>query len=516
MAGSELQEEVTEAYLGSYSYLIPNRMTGRVEFIGEDPSKKFYVLKLQPQGGSAITYYLDKQTFLPAKTERADAERTRITFYSDWREIDGTKMAFQTKQTSGDPRSEASVTVQEVRFNTEIAHNLFAKPEEVTSDANFASGQSARDIPFEINGNHIYLQGQINSKPIWFVLDTGAGSSVISLEKAKALGLKLEGNFEARGAGGGSASASFVKGISYGVAGMELTNQFLVAIPIDMLKPFEGRAMEGILGYDFINRFVIEIDYVKKVIHLYDPKTYHYEGSGEILHITFDHNLPYVKGSVAAPGLESIESTFLIDTGASASLSLNKPFVDSHKLLERVAKTVQAAYAGGVGGESKRLLGRWPNLKLGNVKIENVVAAFTQDTGGAHADPNHAGLIGGEILQRFKVIFDYSHQQMILEPNENFAKSYDAELSGLYLIAKGEDLKIFTVFRIMENSPAGEAGLKEEDVIMAIDGKSANEFTLEMIRQLFRTGDGKEYQLSIKRGNSHDLLQIRIKLRKLI
>src|SRR5437879_6130049 len=64
----------------------------------------------------------------------------------------------------------------------------------VSTDLQFASGQSARRIPFELVGNHIYLRGSVNnSEPLWFLLDTGAAGSYLDVQRAKALGLGVLG-----------------------------------------------------------------------------------------------------------------------------------------------------------------------------------------------------------------------------------------------------------------------------------------------------------------------------------
>src|ERR1700730_17017362 len=55
-------------------------------------------------------------------------------------------------------------------------------------DLHFGSIQSARRIPFEFVGNHIYLRARVNdSEPLWFLLDTGATASYLDVQKAKAL-----------------------------------------------------------------------------------------------------------------------------------------------------------------------------------------------------------------------------------------------------------------------------------------------------------------------------------------
>jgi len=58
---------------------------------------------------------------------------------------------------------------------------------------------------------------------------------------------------------------------------------------------------------------------------------------------------------------------------------------------------------------------------------------FSQDRKGAFASSVINGVIGGEFLRSFKVIFDYSHQQIILEPNEHLGETsaYSTEMSGI-------------------------------------------------------------------------------------
>ncbi len=67
--------------------------------------------------------------------------------------------------------------------------------------------------------------------------------------------------------------------------------------------------------------------------------------------------------------------------------------------------------------------------------------------------------------------------------------------------------------RLIEDSPATEAGLREGDVIVALDGQPAAEFTLEQVREPFRQ-EGREYRLGIRRGE--ELLEVRIRLRRLV
>ena len=102
---------------------------------------------------------------------------------------------------------------------------------------------------------------------------------------------------------------------------------------------------------------------------------------------------------------------------------------------------------------------------------------------------------------------------MILEPNRYFSESYEYDMSGLLLIAEGNDFKTLKVRHLIEDSPATAAGLREGDVISAVNGTLASKLSLEQVRTMFKK-EGQSYLLSIKRGDER--IQIRIRLRKLI
>ena len=49
------------------------------------------------------------------------------------------------------------------------------------------------------------------------------------------------------------------------------------------------------------------------------------------------------------------------------------------------------------------------------------------------------GIIGTEILRRYKVIWDYPHSRVVLEPNNRVSEPYEYNMSGLSLVADGID-----------------------------------------------------------------------------
>jgi Aspartyl protease/PDZ domain len=382
------------------------------------------------------------------------------------------------------------------------------KPAEVVPRVRFASGKSALKIPFELFGNLILLQVRVNnSDSLRFILDTGADTSVIDAQRAKALRLEPQGKIVASGAAG-SAEATFTKGVLVSLSGVELLDQTIYVLPLDSLSAL-GRKIDGVLGNDVLKEFVVEIDYLAGTINLYEPQSYRYSGSGEFIPLTMDDGLLFVRASITPQGLAPIEGKFEIDSGSTGAILLNTPFVQRHNLLATVPKAIQTN-TGGVGGTAKMLRGRVNNVRLGRFVIDHPITHFSQATQGDYASSKYDGLIGDQILRRFKVIVDYSRRRMILEPTAHFSEPYEIDMSGIELVADGDDLLIDDVD---ENSSAAEAGVKGGDLLLAINGRPAAEFTLDQIRTMFMQ-DGKEYSLRLKRDGK--VLQIKLKLKRII
>jgi len=122
-------------------------------------------------------------------------------------------------------------------------------------------------------------------------------------------------------------------------------------------------------------------------------------------------------------------------------------------------------------------------------------------------------LVGGEILRRFTVIFDYAHGHMILEPNEHLKDAFLWDASGIVSLRLVPESGKFLINSVLQGSPASEAGLREGDLIQSIDGLSSDHFTLHQVQSIFLRV-GAEHHLTVQRANQ--LLKVDIKLRKLL
>lgn len=288
----------------------------------------------------------------------------------------------------------------------------------------FASGNSALKIPLEIDNNIILLRVSVNnSKPLKFLFDTGASISIINQSRAAELGLIATGQVRGN-ATGGKIQASLIKGVSLSVSGAEVSNQLIASMSFATPPGFQ---FDGTLGYDFINQFVVEIDYQNKIMNLYSPRSFAYSGRGEVIPLILaGRRTPLAHTKIILEGRAPVEANLEVDTGADGTFVINSPFVRKQGLLAAISERTQGSGAG-AGGEQKLLVGRVKAVQLGRLLIDNPPVGFSLDTEGSGASAENDGLIGGEIFRRFKVILDYSRKRMILEPNKSFNDPYDVD-----------------------------------------------------------------------------------------
>ena len=296
----------------------------------------------------------------------------------------------------------------------------------VASRARFTSGDNALKIPLEIDNNIILMRVSVNgSRPLRFIFDTGASHSIIDSQRAEELGLKTQG--QATGtATGGKIQGSYIKGVSLSVQGAEAFNQLIGSMPVPKVPGFE---FDGVIGYGFINQFVVEIDYPNKIMNLYNPRTYVYAGRGEVVPLLLaGRRTPLVHTRISLEGRAPLEAKLMVDTGADSTFVMNSPFAKKQRLLADIPNLTRDR-ARGAGGESERLLGHVKAVQLGQFVFENPPVRLSLDTEGSGASEDRDGIMGGEIFRRFKVIIDYSRNQMILEPNKSLNDPYNSEAS---------------------------------------------------------------------------------------
>lgn len=392
-----------------------------------------------------------------------------------------------------------------MRFATSVAAQAPAK----------AASSVRATIPFELNNRHIMVKAKVNGQPITFVLDTGDQVAIVDLDLARRMNLSLSGEVRVGGAGAAISTGALVQNATFTIDGLEGFSQPVrMAVPLGkVLSPRAGRAFEGIIGQEFIQQFVVEIDYQAQILRLHDKEKFVYNGAGESIPIKFMHGHPILEAEVTPVGSTApLKGKFVLDTGAGLALALYSPFVSEHGLLGPETKTIRSLGGAGAGGETTGRIGRVTELKIGNYTIKSPITMFSQDKAGAFASNQLAGNIGARVVNKFRLFLDYDRKRIIFEPNSTFAAPYDHAQSGMSVVAEGSDYRVFRIRAVLENSPASEAGLLKDDIITGVNNQAATELTLSKLNELFERP--VPYKLTIRRGEQ--TLQLTLTPRRLL
>lgn len=301
-------------------------------------------------------------------------------------------------------------------------------------------------LPFDASDNRPIIKIRINgSKELYrFVLDTGSGMSVISEETARKLGSKaIAHGGLARAVGGGGRFEivyGYLNSIGFGEARIE-------NVPVYIRHFFDERnPVDGYIGISALSRFVTSVDYGTHQLVLIRQRSPEPADLATI--IERDNPTPSEEAIQSRPGIDlplrttssgflsgevSIEGikkplNFIIDTGATvtvlaaktAELSEARPFIQQG--------TMRVFGAAGVAENVKMAL--LPKLTIGTVVREKIDAAVLDlEPINETAGFQQGGILGGNFLRHFRLVFDFQRGIVRLEPlvsatvqNENAAR----------------------------------------------------------------------------------------------
>ncbi|WP_158279581.1 aspartyl protease family protein [Arcicella aurantiaca] len=376
-------------------------------------------------------------------------------------------------------------------------------------------------IPFEFQANLVIVPVKVNnSDTLRFILDTGVSSIILTdANIVKQQHMKFIRNVSIAGVGeGNNIEAGIVLENTITMGDMIGYRQNLVVIKDDVLKlsEFVGRPIHGIIGYEIFNRFAVTIDFSTNELILQNPESYKYKpNKGERFPITIEENKPYLSTIELVNDNQNLPLKVILDTGAGHAISLDANQKNSIPMPEKIVK---AQLGRGLSGIINGNLGRIPMLKIGKFEIKNLVASFPDSASYRIRGidiTERQGNIGCEFLRRFKVTFNYRDQYIVLKPiNRRMKEPFEHNMSGIELMARGEDYHEFMVDRVIENSPAELAGLQQGDRVIFINNKSSKDVTISEIYKIFQKGEGKPINLMVKRGN--EIFFTTVNLRRLI
>ena len=497
--GTELQRLQSQAFAERVMIFGPPASMKAAE-VHETQDLQYWTLQFSPIGGLPITWYIDKQTSLPVKAVFAGPEDLDInTAYDDWQWAGGAFYPEHISVSETDKSlSEYHLSRSTLALSTGAA--VFAPLKPGVSDVVAAS--AIVTLPFTLEANHIILQAQVNGRPaVGFILDTGDDHETINTSRMASFGLTSYGSIHSEG-GGGPAQMSFATGATFTLSGMELRDQHVSVLDQSGLERALGIPLGGILGYDFLSRFVVEIDYEAKTLRLHNPNGWRYAGKGAVVPITFDDDgIPYFDAVLSVPTKPNLPAHMVMDFGAAETMTLTSPFVKANNLIKLAGTNTNVAISAGLENQfftQSNMRGHIDELHLGGIVARSIPVSLSANSGGAYASPNFAGTIGEGIFSRYHVFLDYARHRVIFENTARTDTPFpERKTFGLTLIASGADLHTFTISAVRTGSAAQSAGFRKDDVIVGFDQMQATQFSLGELRDwLLREGERHLFRLN--------------------
>lgn len=367
-------------------------------------------------------------------------------------------------------------------------------------------GKSRVQFPIEVYNNLVVVPMVLNGQlPLKFILDTGVRTSILT-EKAYSdiLNLPYSRKYSIAGPGGEKLVDAYVtNNVSLDLPGVQGRGHAMLVLDQDYLelRNYLGTDVHGILGYELFSRFIIEVNYEQKTLTLMLPDRFREKRKYEWLPIQIEDTKPYLTTSIELNDTTVFSAKLMVDSGASHGLFLE---TSSSPKIRVPEKNVTSAIGRGLGGIITGQIARIPSIKLGKYELTNVITNFP--------DPNsyldtlktsrlvfRNGSIGGEILSRFTVIYNFPGEKLYLKKNSSLKKNFFFNLSGLTVRAKGARLKNFEITDVRKNSSSEKSDLKVGDRIMSVNGITAADLDLNTINAFLNSKPGKRVILQIER-----------------
>lgn len=264
------------------------------------------------------------------------------------------------------------------------------------------ASRAAGSTALRRDGQLLFAPVHIDGKgPFWFCVDTGASHTVLDPKLVRRLRLATVGSGTTRGTGTGEVPVEHLGPLTMTVGRARVTVQ--EPWSIDLSGVPIPRWVEGLIGAELFERYVVELDPESLRLTMYEPARFEVAaGMTAVPLIVRDHRLFVPVTIDVRPGL-TVEREARIDSGSESSVS--------DEIVKEAREVRKSVLGQGLGVDYEGLSGRFDAIRLGPFTLRDVWGPGAPRTG-----------LGMEVLRRFTATFDASRGKLYLRPNRHLAE----------------------------------------------------------------------------------------------
>ena len=292
----------------------------------------------------------------------------------------------------------------------------------------YAAAAQFDEIPFNLKGKTILLKAALaKSDSSIFIFDTGATGIVVDSLHAELIGLAGTNRQKTNVAGhGGTQNYTLIPDQQLSFSNKAVLDHVnLILVNFSSFKAVTGAKFDGIIGYDFLNKYVTKIDFDRKCMQLYDQLAEKDTAGYTAIAFEFNKgvNIPRFPMTIKLADGESVTGKVMFDSGADNALLISAPFKNYHRLNDKIGKTVNKRSRGlnvitnDIGATVNEI--EFMGFKFRDVDIDLTVNDQAEPKDG------YLGIIGMEIIKRFNIIFDYPRKKIYMKPNSTYGMPFE-------------------------------------------------------------------------------------------
>jgi hypothetical protein len=366
-------------------------------------------------------------------------------------------------------------------------------------------GKRRVQIPIEVYNNLIVIPVILNGQlPLNFILDTGVRTTILTEKTfSDILRLPYGRHYSVAGPGGEKLVEAYItNNVTLDLPGVHGEGHAMLVLEKDYLelRNYLGADVQGILGYEIFSRFIVEVDYKAKRMILSLPEYFKPSKRHQAFKITVEDTKPYVQVPVVLNDNVRFNAKLLVDSGASHGLVLDPT---SDTVIKVPQKHVTSLIGRGIGGLITGQIGRIKTLELGKYKVRDVIVNFPDPNSYIDtlksSDVFRNGSIGGEILSRFTVTFNFPGEKMYIKRNASYSLGFYFNMSGLTVKAKGAKLRKYEITDVRKDSAADKVDIQKGDEVIKINGLPAEDLDLNNVNAHFNSHPGRTLKLELRR-----------------